>query len=861
MNRLVSRVLLFATMFFGIVIVLFSSESAYAIKNIPDGGAILPVGCCFPPQQNDVNPEVKKMWEENRIPRGGKNPALYSPTKGNNLVYDVYAGTTNQDKKSGFYLSPTRDIITFNGWAIIHGYHHHAQQNQATYIGLINKDNPKDRLIFKTAMHRINTSANSDVHDGQFSLCPSNAFNRPVVAGQRGACNMDYQYTQFRAFLNLRDIFTGLNEGKEWLMYIIKRVEDQIVYDTLVLPFDTESFQWGNGTVTMRSGDDARSLTMVGTDVIKRNTIGGVGPSGNQRYFAPGGVYRTNAVDDSPSNKVAVWYRVFDNVNRTVGGRTYVATNTNRWAASTFWEFGGSIATLKYSVEKANVLVKHVDANNNTLITQETIPGQKIGSNYTAKAKAKGVLKDSNGNPYVVIGENTQTQKVGMNTIFTFKYKASIPDPTDVDEGNGYTPGKAKGQFSWELNKINDSSNSRISIKNNFVITGNHFATRNMSYKTSSLGVFNQNSSGGHQFYENSPNALKNKDITYSFSYEYTNHFWENYKCVDKQGAECFKWEFVNTTPAWEYVQKAEFTKVLRVDHRYGETFTLNKGDSNNILITIGRMATVDGVPSSMTEKVYQEEYIMDRKDTKLPTQTWKDILELVKYRSDTNQMLYVIEGDKYYFPYDIEKNLQEKYKNKTSFVNYGRYAIPLKLGELKQSEAKFVSLHNFFITKKTGFIFSLPDTETNTARIDLLAKEEYEKNTNKEYNDSVLTSPAEGSRYYLNVDLKGEQKPNVKYKDNVVLGKLGLNDITVHMIQELEFEKYLFGHYKDSPIFVEQKSSVLPVNYQKTLSFTKGQISQLKQIEKNRNGNIHSFRATDDYDIFNKVKGIVPLN
>ncbi|RKJ32911.1 hypothetical protein D7X33_39380, partial [Butyricicoccus sp. 1XD8-22] len=321
--------------------------------------------------------------------------------------------------------------------------------------------------------------------------------------------------------------------------------EDQIVYDRLILPFDTESFNWKDGKVTMRSGEDARSLTMVGTDVIKRSSIGGSAPTGNQRYFIPGGVYKSNGVDDAPSNRVAVWYRVNDNLNRTIGGRVYEATYSNKWTASTFWEFGGSIATLKYTIDQVDVSVKHVDANNNSLITEDTITKRKIGSSYTARAKADGVLKDSNGNPYRVIGNKTQTKTVGRSTSFTFKYKAyapvtinhvddktgatihketvervvgenynvsakpkghfktkngydyvptpanqrfndiirdkrtitfrykaSLPDPSKIDEIKDSTDGRAKGQFSWELHKANENSKSRIDVKNNFEITG-----------------------------------------------------------------------------------------------------------------------------------------------------------------------------------------------------------------------------------------------------------------------------------------------------------------------------------------------------------------------------------------------------
>lgn len=385
-----------------------------------------------------------------QLTRGGKNSFDFPPTSGKNLIYDVYAGTTSQARKRGFTVTPSGNYLTFDGWAILKGHHHHAEQNQATYVGLVNKRDSNDRLIFKTAM-RANTSANKGVHDEQLPKCPSNAFNRPVVLGQSGACNMDYNYTQFRAYIDLRDIFSEENEGKEWLLYIIKRVEDQIVYDRLILPFDTEAFDWRDGRVTMRSGEDAKTLSMVGADVIKRTGISGSGPSGNQRYFAPSFKYKTNGVDDAPSSNVSVWYRVYDNVTVTTGGRSYVATNSNRWASSTFWDFGGSIATLKYEktkktcpdgtkVDKNENCTVHVTIHHTDASTGENLRTDNkkaiVTKPYSFSAEKKGVFKDSEGRPYVPVPASQVESGTtpSHNLTFNFLYKAVIDDPTEPIE-------------------------------------------------------------------------------------------------------------------------------------------------------------------------------------------------------------------------------------------------------------------------------------------------------------------------------------------------------------------------------------------------------------------------------------------
>ncbi|MEN1969698.1 hypothetical protein WMZ97_16670 [Lentibacillus sp. N15] len=340
---------------------------------------------------------------------------------------------------------------------------------------------------------------------------------------------------------------------------------------------------------------------------------------------------------------------------------------------------------------------------------------------------------------------------------------------------------------------------------------------------------------------------------------------------IDGKGSDV--WIHQSNTDSTETIQiKSSESKVIKIgqsvdslklkmDHQHGETFIFDKQSPVNISLLVGREDIITE-RERITNK-NKEEFKVDRKDTKLDTQLWKDISEIIKYKSDFNNYFYVIDGDKYFFPSDLDKNLQEKYKNNTPFSDYGKYAIPLRM-KLGQKSATFLSEDNFFVTKKTGFIFSLPYYETSTNRINAFARQEYEDYTNKTFDetDTVVTIPSDGSRYYLNIDLKGGQRPGIKYDDNVVVGKLGLSDITVHLIQDLEFEHYLFGDVNDDPYFVEQATSVLDnVQYENTITLTQSQMDQLKEIEENKEGEIHSFRATDDDEIYDAVNGIVPLH
>lgn len=804
----------------------------------------------------DVDPAVERAWRNGNISRGGKYPrSVYNPNKGNRLGYDVYQGNTSDNNKRSWSITRSggEDFFTFYGWAVNNGYYHHDAHNQATYIVAENTES-REFKIYKARLTNLN--AGKDLEYAKQSntgpinnKCPnkgSGAFMK-----YNDECNMEYKWVGFVAYIPLNDLF--VDGGEEWELYIIKAVKGygrstHLVYDELIIPFDHESVSWKDGELTLKSGAEYKTLTMITREVIRRTSPRSA-ESGIQRgYFSEGSKYTWVRQDESAG--VTAWH----------GVRSHHDGGATRYASSMYWQFGGSIAKLTWKKTKADVTIRHIDANTDTVLETERRNGLNIGTTYTFNPKPRGTWKDKDGNPFVPI-DNSKRITIRGDTTVDFHYKASIPDPTDTEEMDGATDGRAKGQFSWELHKISENRESRIDIKNNFEITGNHYAVRDISYETSSSGVFTERGNSPQHLFIDNPNSLKNKDISYKFGYEYTNHYWENYECVDRQGSDCFEWKFVNYTPAWEYAKQAEWSKVLRVDHKYGETFTFNKGDSNKLPLIISRVTTVDGGVNSMTDRVYRETFTVDRKDTKLNSQTWKEVAETVQYQSELNNDLYVISGNRYYFPNDIDDNLRSKYANETIY-EFGDYAIPLRIGQLTNNKVVFLTEDNFFVTKKTGFVFSLPFHETSKNRIEVLAKDQYEDYTNKAYNDTVLTSPDEGSRYYLNIDLNGEQQPNVEYDDHVVLGKLGLNDITVQLMQTLEFDNYLFGHFKDDPVFVEQRTSIIPnVDYANTVSLTKDQIIKLKEIERNREGKIHSFRGTDDKEILDQVKGIVPLN
>lgn len=404
------------------ITILMPDQTVLAVKRIPDGEALYSNGYRAA-DSRDVNKTVREMWDNGKrevsptakkgsitFVRGGKNPTFYDEWAGNMLIYDVYAGSTNQSKKREWSVieSGGEPYFSFDGWAIIKGHHHHDKQNQATYIGLVNRDNPREKHIFKARM-LTNTSANPDIHDDALKRCPNDAFNRKADKSYGSSCNMDYKYTQFRAYIPLNDVFGNDEDvNKVWNMYIIKRVEDRIVYDELVLPYDSKVYNWPNrGKITMESGQDNDKLRSVGVDVVKRKSArGGGGGWGSLGYFVPGQIYNRTGFNESSG--VANWYRVYDNKRGTGQFNTpnHVPSYENRWASSVFWDFVGSVATLTWKKTHVDVTVHHKDARTNTVVKTERLKAPyKSSNNYTLRPKQKGELKDDKGNEILSEGK------------------------------------------------------------------------------------------------------------------------------------------------------------------------------------------------------------------------------------------------------------------------------------------------------------------------------------------------------------------------------------------------------------------------------------------------------------------------
>lgn len=284
----------------------------------------------------DVESSVKSGWANLY---GGKRYAMES---GRKLVYDVYANKYT----SGGYSITWRDFgkgnqpyINFQGWAILFGHKRHTSTNHETYI--VARKVGGDSGVGTTYVYGttpINLSASEELEynnsgPGSFyNECSSTATNR-----NNEDCNMRYDNVGFNAYLPLQELFPNQYEQAQWKLYIVKRVDSQIVYTELKLPFTFSNRSYNGGDIDLTSGINASNLEMVGTNVIRRTQSRQSGVSGwDLGYFTTYKVYTRNGHDESGTS---VWYSV----------KSPEDGYATRWASTAYWDFGGSQAQINYT--------------------------------------------------------------------------------------------------------------------------------------------------------------------------------------------------------------------------------------------------------------------------------------------------------------------------------------------------------------------------------------------------------------------------------------------------------------------------------------------------------------------------------
>lgn len=855
----------------GILAITFLHHIEAAIS---DGNA---TGDSFNPFM--VDSAVKQNW---RKTKGGKE---YRPGTGRKLVYDVYSGASNDSLKRSWTITKankgrgSESFLQFYGWSVIEGRQHHNRDNQATYIVAVNQ-RTKQEVIVKTEMTNLN--AGKDMEFGKTSatgpinnLCGSSVRNVPS-----DVCNMEYKWVGFKAWLPLDELFPDSDKEEDWILYIVKNVDGHIVYDELIMPFAFDRLDFLNGELSLDSGEDTNKLKMNAPNVIRRAVPRGVNPSENGKYFVQGQAYQRVSQDESTG--VAVWY----------GVRSPHDGNAVRWTSSSYWTFGGTTATLSYRLKKIDVIIRHIDADTGKVLGTEK---EKVILNheFAAKPKGSGFFKDKEGNPYVASPSNQSFKGIIKKEItIDFKYRRSLPDPSENYEEKGTTDGKTDGIAYWELRRNDRSRASDVFVSNQFSITGEHYAVRNQKHHIDFAGRFIEQKNPIQDVAAGS--LVKGDTYQYGFSYEYTNFYRDNYVCVEQQGKDCFKWQFKDRTPVWELGKTFAIMDTFTMNHRQGDTInhsTLEEALKQKLLV--GQEDRWNGATKlsrndffehwrKSPDSNYQSVHVL-KTQSAIPVSVGGLIYEVslpsgLQLTPSFHPMKYELSSGSF-FPPDVDDSLKRDYKNTTAYREY-KYMFPLQQNVMTDKGAsgntRTFSIDYvgdfFFMGKHTGYIVGYPhaiavkeamlsnkespsfSTLTNEGKTKLLLN--FERETGYNLVDDVLYTDTDSKdnreklqRYQLPVSPDSILHPGQQYQNHIVLSNLGLSDATFRFDQTFQFERYLFGSGADDAWMIEQVESRVPVNPEEvhTVIIKYDDLKRIAMEEGNRpKERIHKFRLLD---------------
>lgn len=313
---------------------------------------VLCVSIFIPPSKTEgasspynVPSSVKSNWDNTY---GEKT---YSMTSGKKLVYDVY---TEKGIKGGYQIvnknfgQGTQPYINFEGFAILFGHAKHTYANNETYI--VARDTSNGNTKIYSTLKQNSLSATKDLEfnkqsdTGLYNECPLSARNK-----NNRECNMRYNNVDFQAYLPINELFPDPSKAKTYELYIVKKVNNQLVYTPLILPFTFDNLTHNEGEISLSSGVNANNLIMIGNDVLRRDYPDQpqrdvVDKLGSDRYF----YNRTYKRTSSDQSNTVIWY----------GVRSKEDGNKIKMANTAYWRFGGSQATLSFSPD--DVPPKHI---------------------------------------------------------------------------------------------------------------------------------------------------------------------------------------------------------------------------------------------------------------------------------------------------------------------------------------------------------------------------------------------------------------------------------------------------------------------------------------------------------------------
>lgn len=476
-----------------------------------------------------------------------------------------------------------------------------------------------------------------------------------------------------------------------------------------------------------------------------------------------------------------------------------------------------------------------------------------------------------------------------------------LPDPTNTQEAPNRNKGAVKGEAYWELRRDDVAKGSNVHGLVDLAIAGEHYATR----QPKNMVTFNGKSTTTADIIKVQATAkeVKGEDMTYGFTYEYTNHYKDIYTCTDKEGSYCYQWTFNERIPDWDYVQTFTVTDKMKMDHRQKDNVNFADLDSlKEAQYLVGRK---DSWNLKKTSKAYHEKIM------RAPSNTHENTYDLITQSTlpaTPGALKYTVElpsglhsersfmplkkelTNGHIFPADIDESLQEEYK---TTLGYGEYAFPLQQhtmidkgftkDEHRIFEFDYVT-DAFFISKHMGYMVGVPYAAHVKANLLEVAAEkplvqvfkegerklqrEFERDFGVTYVDENLYNDASQDfakvqRHYLPVSPKSILHPGENYKNHINLQNVGLNDLIINYAVPFSFRHYLFGSGADEAFYIEQKDSRVPVPagaaYNAYIKYE--DLAKFHALEEERKNvkRVHELRIADR-DFIEKVKAIMDI-
>lgn len=284
------------------------------------------------------------------------------------VVYDVYS-----QNKGTYHQAPSvqnldigrgkEDVLTFDGWSVIHFYYKHTSSNQKTYISVLNHSTKKT-TIYETKQTSLSGTDTLYYH-GQKAWCSDKTFDEFDAK-----CNKKYESVGFRAYIPVADLQDPDNPKKtvRFSMKIVKAVtrtgadgekHTRTWWDDLTVPYmsytsDKKSTDLANLNYRLENTNskDLRSARVNKSTVMRLLQAGG---DTRIVYFSMG---RNYAVQDQAerSDRTAVYLEV----------KTPEESNALRYAASPFWVYPETASIFELTPEPYILYRKGYDKDRTT---------------------------------------------------------------------------------------------------------------------------------------------------------------------------------------------------------------------------------------------------------------------------------------------------------------------------------------------------------------------------------------------------------------------------------------------------------------------------------------------------------------